>query len=70
MLLFVIATALTEIGIGRDMVLIAFGTLFGGIVAALALAFGLGGRHLAREILERGRRREREPVRQDSITQL
>src|SRR2546425_10324719 len=32
-LLFVIATALTEIGIGRDMVLIAFGTLFGGIVA-------------------------------------
>ena len=69
-LLFAIATALTEIGIGRDMVLIAFGTLFGGIVAALALAFGLGGRHLAREILDSGRRREREPAGQDTITHL
>jgi hypothetical protein len=69
-LLFVIATVLTEIGIGRDMVLIAFGTLFGGIVAALALAFGLGGRHLAREILDSGRRREREPAGQDTISHL
>ncbi len=69
-LLFTVATALVEIGIGRDMVLIAFGVLFGGLVLALALAFGLGGRHLAREILERGRRREREPVRQDTITHL
>jgi hypothetical protein len=69
-LLFVVATALTEIGIGKDMVLIAFGTLFGGIVMALALAFGLGGRHLAREILDRGRRREREPAGQDTITHL
>jgi hypothetical protein len=69
-LLFAVATALTEIGIGRDMVLIAFGTLFGGIVAALALAFGLGGRHLAREILGRGRRREREPAGQDTISHL
>ena len=69
-LLFAVATALVVIGIGRDMVLIAFGVLFGGLVQALALAFGLGGRHLAREILERGRRREREPVPQDSITHL
>src|SRR6266446_3644033 len=69
-LLFAVATALVEIGIGRDMVLIAFGVLFGGLVLALALAFGLGGRHLAREILERSYRREREPAPQDSITHL
>jgi hypothetical protein len=69
-LLFVVATALTEIGIGKDMVLIAFGTLFGGIVMALALAFGLGGRHLARDLLDRGRRREREPAPHDTITHL
>jgi hypothetical protein len=69
-LLFAIATALVEIGIGRDMVLIAFGVLFGGLVLALSLAFGLGGRHLAREILDRGRRREREPAPQDTITHL
>ena len=69
-LLFAVATALVEIGIGRDMVLIAFGVLFGGLVLALALAFGLGGRHLAREILERRYRREREAAPQDSITHL
>ena len=69
-LLFIFATALTEIGIGRDMVLIAFGITFGGLVLALALAFGFGGRHLAREILEQGQRREREPAGQDGITHL
>src|SRR6266850_1924612 len=69
-LLFIFATALTEIGIGRDMVLIAFGILFGGLVLALALAFGFGGRHLAREILERGKHREREPAGDDGITHI
>ena len=69
-LLFAVATALVEIGIGRDMVLIAFGVLFGGLILALALAFGLGGRHLAREILERRYRREREAAPQDTITHL
>ena len=67
-LLFTVATALVEIGIGRDMVLIAFGVLFGGLVLALALAFGLGGRHLARHILERRLRREAPP--QERISHL
>jgi len=69
-LLFAIATALTEVGIGRDMVLIAFGITFGGLVLALALAFGLGGRALARQILERRLRREREPETHETISHL
>ncbi len=68
-LLFTIATVLTEIGIGRDMVLIAFGVLFGGLVLALALAFGLGGRHLAGRVLDR-RHRERERSERETITHL
>jgi hypothetical protein len=32
---------------------IAFGILFGGVVFALALALGLGGRELARDALRR-----------------
>ena len=52
-LLFSVAAALTEVGIGRDMVLIAFGITFGGLVLALALAFGLGGRRLAQRMLDR-----------------
>jgi len=63
-LLFAGATALTHLGIGKEMVLVAFGITFGGLVFALALAFGLGGRRLARELLERRLRRESPPARE------
>ena len=45
--------ALEQLGIGKETVLIAFAVLFGGVVLALALAFGLGGRDLAKEYLEK-----------------
>jgi hypothetical protein len=51
------AAALTQLGIAREMVLLAFGIAFGGTMLALALAFGLGGKELAREILESWLRR-------------
>jgi len=51
-LVFAGGAALTQLGIAREMVLLAFGIAFGGTVLALALAFGLGGKDLAREILE------------------
>ena len=63
-LLFAGATALTHVGIGKEMVLVAFGLTFGGLVFALALALGLGGRHIARELLERRLRREEPPERE------
>lgn len=69
-LLFTVATALTEVGIGRDMVLIAFGIAFGGLVLALALAFGIGGRRLARRILERRFREPREGPPADTPSHL
>jgi len=60
-LIFAGAAALTQLGIAREMVLLTFGIAFGGSVLALALAFGLGGKELAREILEsRFRKRERD----------
>jgi len=45
--------ALERVGLGRGVVLIAFSTFFGAIMLGLALAFGLGGRDLARRLLER-----------------
>jgi hypothetical protein len=69
-LLFTVATALTEVGIGRDMVLIVFGITFGGLVLALALAFGIGGRRLARRILESRFRRAREAPPRDTLSHL
>jgi len=65
------AMALTHLGIAKEMVLLAFGLTFGGLVLALALAFGLGGRALAREILERRLRQEREePHPRETLTHL
>jgi hypothetical protein len=51
-LAFAGAVALTQLGIAREMVLLVFGIAFGGAVLALALAFGLGARDLARQALE------------------
>jgi len=45
--------ALEQLGIGRDTVIVAFTIIFGGIVFALSLAFGLGGRDVAKEYLEK-----------------
>ncbi|MCK9227915.1 MAG: hypothetical protein PHT96_10245 [Syntrophorhabdaceae bacterium] len=45
--------AMEQLGIGRDTVLIAFAIVFGGIVLALAIAFGFGGRDIARDYLQR-----------------
>jgi hypothetical protein len=68
-LLFAVATALTHLGIGKEMVVVAFGITFGGLVFAVALAFGLGGRSLARHILER-RLQRTSPPPQERITHL
>jgi hypothetical protein len=54
------AMALEHLGLGRQVILTSFSILFGGLVLALALAFGLAGRDLARETLERMRSRRAE----------
>jgi len=51
--IFALSIALEQMGIGKDTVIIAFTVIFGGVVSALALAFGLGGRDIAREYLEK-----------------
>ena len=47
------AMALDHIGIGRTVLLLAFGILFGGVVFALALALGLGAKDVVSRALER-----------------
>lgn len=59
MVLFV-AMALEQLGVGRQVILAAFTILFGGVVLALALAFGLAGRDLAHEVLDHVARRREE----------
>jgi Conserved TM helix len=48
-----VAMALDHLGIGRSILLLAFGLLFGGIVLAMALAIGLGAKETVERALER-----------------
>ncbi len=45
--------ALYHLGIAEKVIVAAFSIIFGGIVLALAIAFGWGGRELAKDFLER-----------------
>ncbi len=51
-LLFSFSIALEQLGIGKETVILAFSIIFGGIIIAFAIAFGLGGKEMAKEYLE------------------
>jgi len=52
-ILFVVSMAFEELGIGSHTVIVAFALTFGSLMLGFALAFGLGGKELARKYLER-----------------
>ncbi|MDD3845243.1 MAG: hypothetical protein PHC90_02645 [Syntrophorhabdaceae bacterium] len=64
--------AMEQLGIGRETVLIAFAIIFGGIVLALAIAFGFGGQDIARTYLQKGvgEKEEEDKGRRDDIDPL
>lgn len=62
-----ISMALELLGIGKDTVLIAFAIVFGGVVLALSIAFGLGGKEAAKDYLDR---RLKEKEEKDNIEHL
>lgn len=62
------AMVLTQLGIAKEIVVAAFSILFGGVVLALSIAVGLGGRNIARDMLERRWRKAKEE--RDDMTHL
>jgi hypothetical protein len=66
--LFTAAMVLTHLGIAREIVVAAFSIVFGGVVLALSIAVGLGGRNIARDVLERRWRKKNQG--RDDITHL
>jgi uncharacterized protein YebE (UPF0316 family) len=62
--IFALSMVFEVVGIAEETMLIAFGTAFGAIMLGLAIAFGIGGKDLARGFLERkfgtGKREDKE----------
>lgn len=58
-LMISVSMALELLGIGKDTVLVAFAIAFGGLVLAVSIAVGLGGKSMAKDFLEK-RLREKE----------
>jgi hypothetical protein len=61
-----ISMAFEELGLAQRTILIAFSIVFGALMLGLAIAFGMGGRDLARQFLEKrfsDRRSEKEKVK-------
>lgn len=67
---FTAATVLTQLGIAKEIVIAAFSIIFGGVVMALAIAVGLGGRHIARTIMERRWRNAKDKEERDEMAHL
>jgi small-conductance mechanosensitive channel len=67
-ILLALTMALEQLGIGKGTIVIAFSMILGGVVLALAIAFGLGGRDIAKEFLEKKIKGEEE--KKDDISHL
>ncbi|MBW6486456.1 MAG: hypothetical protein K0B01_09945 [Syntrophobacterales bacterium] len=64
-----VTMALEHVGIGKETVEIAFAVVFSGMVLALSLAFGLGGKDIAKEFLEK-KLKENKEQQDDGINHL
>jgi len=62
--IFALSMVFEVLGVAEETMLIAFGTAFGAVMLGLAIAFGIGGKDVAREFLEKrlvtGKREEKE----------
>lgn len=48
-----VSMALEQLGIGKESVVIAFAIILGGVVLSLSIAFGLGGKDIAKDYMEK-----------------
>jgi hypothetical protein len=53
LVILTVAMALEQVAVAKSVVLITFSIAFGAVMLGFAIAFGLGGRDVARRVLER-----------------
>jgi hypothetical protein len=68
--LFAVTMAFEQLGLAERTILLAFAIAFGALMLGLALAFGLGGRDLAKDFLERRFLKEKQEQKQDELSPL
>jgi hypothetical protein len=64
-ILFALAMAFEQMGIATAVIVAAFSIAFGGVVLALAIAFGLGAKDAAKDFIERRIKKEQAPKEED-----
>lgn len=67
---FALSMVFEVLGMAEETMLIAFGTAFGAVMLGLAIAFGMGGKDLAREFLERKLATRRKEEKEDELSPL
>lgn len=69
-IVFVLSIVFEELGLAEQTMLVAFGIAFGALMLGLAIAFGIGGRDLARRFLEKKFVREKKEENEDELSPL
>jgi hypothetical protein len=68
--IFALSMVFEVLGVAEGTMLIAFGTAFGAVMLGLAIAFGMGGKDLAREFLERRLAAGKKEEKEDELSPL
>jgi hypothetical protein len=69
-IIFVLSMVFEEVGVAEQTMLVAFGIAFGALMLGLAIAFGMGGRDLAKRFLQRRFVREKKEENEDELSPL
>jgi hypothetical protein len=70
-IIFVLSMVFEEVGVAEETVLVAFGIVFGALMLGLAIAFGIGGKDLAQQFLEKRFGQERKDEgKEDELSPL
>lgn len=68
--IFAVSMMFEELGLAEKTIIVAFAIVFGAVMLGLAIAFGLGGRGLAAQFLEKKFIREKQAQNQDELSPL
>src|SRR5580698_767731 len=69
-IVFVLSIVFEELGLAQQTMLVAFGIAFGALMLGLAIAFGIGGREIAKRFLEQKFVREDKEQDEDELSPL